>query len=292
MNWWSGKLVLITGARGFIGSKLKSILESLECVVLTKDRDTFRAHIPDNLDVIFHLAADTVVSEEKSTEMITNNFLSTSNILEFGKINKSKAIIIVSSDRVYGDEQNVRNPYREDDPLLARDTYGTSKVLCDILAQSYIKKRIPVGIARCSNVYGPGDRHMNRIIPSIVNSLTINEPPVLNTRSPSRDYIYIDDAVNALMLIAQYIYSGNREHSIFNFSSGLAIRNDDLLGKIIDIWGEKVRATIVQKDNEKFSYQCSNASRAVNILGWEQQFNLYSGLQKTVQWWREQNVRN
>ena len=107
--------------------------------------------------------------------------------------------MVASSDKAYGDQEEL--PYREDTPLLARYPYDVSKACTDLIARSYaVTYDMPVAVSRLANVYGGGDMNFSRLVPDTARALVGGKRPVVRSDgSPERDWIYVEDAVDAYL---------------------------------------------------------------------------------------------
>ena len=301
-NWWKDKRVFVTGAKGFIGSALCKELEILGSEVI---RDTDKANRNDrwakfpygngesDVDIVFHLAARTVMESTETGlyDVIYDNSIGTLDILEgcrkIHKTNNLKVVIIISSDKVYGDNKVLKVPYKETDPLIGLQPYDVSKVLSDIMTQAYAKQGLPAGIIRSSNVYGPGDKHLNRIIPGAIDSILKGEAPTIRFATPKRDYLYIDDLIAGFLSVAEYIYEHPSETGeIFNMASGHNISNLDLLSRILlQSKRDYLSIRVLEGDTGKISEQQLDITKAKEILKWKPKISLEEGLRKTIIYW-------
>src|SRR3989344_5233450 len=241
--------IFMTGSGGFIGSHLATKLLDIDCnlIVLMKelDKNSFfsinnlekkvkmyygdlrefdemeRIMRREKIDTVFHLGAQSQVLRalEDPRSTLDINVRGTWNILEACRKNENvKRIVVASSDKAYGIHKKL--PYTEEFQLNASYPYDSSKTCTDIIAQMYAKTYgLPIGITRCANIYGPGDINWDRLIPSTIKSLINKEEIVIRSDgTPERDYIYIDDAVNAYITLAKNIE--NVKGEAFNFGSG------------------------------------------------------------------------
>lgn len=254
-NFWYGKRVLITGGDGFVASHLISRLLKLGAVVVStvrhkRPKATFEmisslynldGQRPDieecdlldlkkfrrvcdrhQIDTIFHLAAAAIVSDAANSpySTIDNNVMSTLNILEASRINKIPRVLVVSSDKAYGDHADDPDeslPYRESYSLRGLDVYSASKVACDMLAQTYsFQFKVPVLVARACNIFGPGDLNFTRLIPKTIMCLLSNKPPLINLGNENvlREYMYIDDIIDSYLLLMEKVKDYYGEQNI------------------------------------------------------------------------------
>ena len=111
--------------------------------------------------------------------------------------------MVASSDKAYGEHSQL--PYQEDTPLIGRHPYDVSKSCADLIAQAYATSyQLPVCITRFGNLFGAGDLNFNRLIPGTLRSIIRNESPVIRSDGKiSRDYIYVEDAGIAYLMLAQ-----------------------------------------------------------------------------------------
>ena len=246
LSFWFGKRVLVTGGDGFVASHLISALQRLGAVVvitvrhqrpvrtLALVRTVADAALPfpdvemcdllnfdvlrricdrHQVDTVFHLAASAIVSDAANSPMSTieNNVMGTLNILEVARMNHIPRVLVVSSDKAYGDHAGDPReglPYREDYALRGLDVYSASKVCADMLAQTYAYQfKVPVLIARACNIYGPGDLNFSRLIPKTIMCLLAGQPPIINLGNERvlREFIYVSDIVDAYLLLMERV---------------------------------------------------------------------------------------
>lgn len=306
--------ILITGGTGFIGSHLIeeiskfsdkvfvpfidinpksyfSVMKLKNKVQMTKLDLTDKAKLfhylkKRKIDFIFHLAAQTIVTKAYEDPYFTlqNNIISTLNILEFARLNKSiKGIIVASSDKAYG---KTSKRYTESSPLKGDHPYDVSKSTKDLIAQTYFKTyNVPVVITRFGNVYGEGDLHLSRIIPGICESIIKNRQ--LQVRSDGtfvRDYIYVKDVVNAYMTL--YANFEQIKGEAFNVSSKDTISVINLIKTIERSIGKKIKYKINNNAKNEIPYQHLNWQK-IKRLGWYPSYSIESTIPKIIDWYRE-----
>jgi CDP-glucose 4,6-dehydratase len=310
-NFWKNKRVLITGAFGFVGKALSKELsrqgahifafnskDNLEnplknldnCTILLGDV-TNTQHISDifkkyRLQYCYHLAAQAVVEigSEDPTPTFEVNIKGTWNVLEAARQNKVEGVIIASTSHVYG--KNTL-PYLEEYFPRPSRPYETSKACADMIAQTYANYYdVPVAIARFVNTYGPGDNN-SRIVPKTIQLLMKNRRPELFSDYTTRDYLYIDDAIDAYLVLGKKMKSLKAENIIFNFGTGNYYKNDEIINKIIKIMGKKtikpIKTTETRKQEIKKQYV--SIAKAQTILRWSPKYSIDEGLQKTIDWY-------
>lgn len=303
INSIEGKRVLITGITGFVGKALVKRLKLQGANVfgisrfIKSDRRNLKADILDysainkfikdsKIDICFHLASASLVEEGQSNPYQTFkvNVEGTLNILEIARNNNLEKIIIASTSHVYGKN---RVPYFESYTPKPTRPYETSKACTDIIAQSYSKSfDLPVLIPRFVNIYGPGDLNFQRLIPKTIKSVLGNSEPKMWGGQAVRDYLFIDDAINAYILLATADINKIGENRVFNFGGSNIISVEDLIGKIIFLSGKdfKIEKAGIKREGEIAS-QYVSSKKASRLLGWKPEINLDEGLSKTIAWY-------
>ena len=319
MNHWKGKSVLVTGATGMVGSWLvKRLLhEGARVSALVVDHDPqselfrsgdiskisiFNGDLRNSAEVshvvvgseceyIFHLGAQTIVGHALQDPRYTfeSNIQGTWNIYEAlrttGKSNVP--VLVASSDKAYGTA--IKLPYDENTPLSGEGPYDVSKSCTDLIARSYfLTYGIPTVIARCGNIYGGGDLNWSRIVPGTIRDLISGKQPVIRSNGKFlRDYVYVEDAVDAYLEMARKSSNSNVNGEAFNFS-----REEPL--SVLEIYEAVCQATVGKHVEPRIEDRAKNeivdqhltSSKAREVLGWESKFDLIDGLALTVDWYR------
>lgn len=298
MSFWQGKPVLVTGASGFVGSHLSVKLtgEGAKVIFLSKSvenfdtiNDVMKKH---KINTIFHLAAQPIVEVGQANPIRTFeiNIQGTWNILESARQQNVKKIVIASTTHVYGDNPKV--PLKEEYFPQPSRPYETSKACADLLAQSYADTyNLPVEIPRFVNIYGPGDFNFGRLIPKVMRAVLKSENPLVWDVGSVRDFLFIDDAIQAYLTLAEQDLPNNKRVRVFNFGTGKPISIIDLVQKIIEIAKEesinfKLDSIPEDRSNE-VKKQYVSVAKAKRILGWTPKTSLESGLIKTFKWYKE-----
>lgn len=291
-KFWKGKNVFVTGAGGFIGSHLVIKLRVLGAKVEECKVDLLKNNLSgqnySKPDYIFHLAAVSPSATDKiaNKKIIESNVGITKNVLDWAKSTKAK-VLFSSSSHIYTQANIGDNFWKEKDmvPGKALSIFGLSKQASEQLCLDYSKKyNLEILILRISNVYGPGDKS-NRFFPTFIKKcLNRNFPlPVFGHRDAERDFIYIDDVVNALTQAVNVIgYT-----KILNIGSGYGTA----IGKVAEIikfefglGNEKLKFENI-KDGEATA-NILDISRAKKIMNFSPAVSLAEGIKKTVNWWK------
>lgn len=318
-KFWDQRNVFVTGASGFLGSYLVEKLVNLGANVIAIIRDNtpyarlYYENINDNIvtvrgdirnyfllerilneyeiDVVFHLAAQTIVPIANKLPISTfeSNIKGTWNLLEATRNSSNvKRIIVASTDKAYGEKAKL--PYFETDPLNAKHPYDLSKAVVDMMCQGYADTyKLPVGITRCGNLYGGGDLNFNRIIPQTIRHILFGENPIIRSDGTYlRDYFYVGDAADSYIIFAENLLEKNLVGEAFNFGTEKPISVIDLVNKLISLSGKKyLNAVIENKIKGEIKNQYLSCKKAHDLLQWKPMHTLDEGLELTYHWYEE-----
>ncbi len=309
--------VLVTGATGMVGAAVCARLVSagvpVVALVLDDDprsplrrsgtvdhltvvngaledlRTLERAVVVHDIATIVHLGAQTIVGAARRDPVGTfeANVAGTWNVCEVARRHRDlvQRVVVASSDKAYGATDDL--PYREDHPLAGVQPYEASKSCADIVAQSFARTYdLGLGVARCGNIYGPGDLNWSRIVPGTIRSLLRGDRPIIRSDgSLVRDYLYLEDAVDSYLALAAADLPGGRA---FNFSDE---RPTDVLtvyrATCEAVVGHAVEPVVLGEASDEIPAQYLDAARARDELGWRARHTLQEGLEATVAWYRD-----
>ncbi len=319
---WSLKKILVTGADGFIGSHLVELLVekgySVKAFVhynsfnswgwldeikpkIKKEIEVFSGDVRDlngvneaikGCEMVMHLAALIGIpySYHSPDTYIDTNIKGTLNILQASRNHDIQKIIHTSTSEVYGSAQYV--PIDENHPLQGQSPYSASKIGADEMAKSfYLSFKTPVGIIRPFNTYGPR-QSARAIIPTIISQiLSGNKNIKLGSLSPTRDFNYVSDTVNAYLCA---IKSNDIIGEVVNLGNNYEISIGDLAKTLAKIMNQEI---IVEQDDERLRPKkseverlCANNKKAIEILKWKPLFHgkmgLEEGLHITIEWFK------
>jgi len=315
-SFWNGRLVLLTGASGLVGSWLAEDLlsQGAHVVCLVRDRVPDSRFFSEGFDkkvaiasgeledrnsvervineyepaTVFHLGAQTIVQTANRSPLHTfrANIEGTWNILEACRTHGKavEQIIVASSDKAYGDQKVL--PYTEETPLQGRHPYDVSKSCVDLISQSYAATySLPIAISRCGNFFGGGDLNFNRIVPGTIQSLCKNEAPVIRTNGKYvRDYIYVKDAVSAYLTLAEK-YTPSLCGEAFNFSNETQMTTLEMVSLISKLMKKNIAPKILNNANGEIRNQHLSARKAREVLGWKAKYGIEDGLAETIEWY-------
>jgi CDP-glucose 4,6-dehydratase len=319
MNWADSR-VFITGATGMVGSSVVSRLLGLgaSVTVLVQDWDTQsqlmrsgdiqkvnvvngaledigalrRAINKFETDTVMHLGAQTIVGTalRNPLETFEANIRGTYQLLEVCREQPKlvKRILVASSDKAYGDSPVL--PYTEDMPLRGLHPYDASKTCTDIVAQTYAHTyNLPVTIARCGNIYGAGDLNWSRIIPGTIRATLENQPVRLRSDGTmQRDYLFVEDVVDAFLKLAELSDQKGIIGEGFNFSPEKPYTVLEIVEAVLNVMNRQDLKPIIENTAKfEIQHQYLDSSKAKRLLDWTAANTLVSGLEKTVPWYQK-----
>ncbi|MBV9470789.1 MAG: GDP-mannose 4,6-dehydratase [Abitibacteriaceae bacterium] len=244
------------------------------------------------IKTVFHLAAQALIGEahRNPTGTFEINIGGTWSLLEAARRTPCvEQIIISSSDKAYGASPHL--PYTEAMPLQGHQPYEVSKSCMDLIARCYANTYgLAIGVTRCSNLYGGGDLNWNRIVPGTVRAvLGGTAPEIRSDGTLRRDYLYIEDAVNAYLTLVQALAADqNLKGQAWNFGSGVPVSVLEMVQKILAVAGcNHLQPRILGQPNHEVPVQYLDSSHAASKLQWQPHHTLEAGLRQTVNWYRE-----
>lgn len=316
-SFWKERNVFVTGANGFVGSWIARALVENDANVIILERDTtpksplrlfdlyprltvisgdvtnyftlLRVFNEYEIDTCFHLAAQAIVGMAYRSPLSTfeSNIKGTWNVLEAARVSNVDRVVIASSDKAYGEHAEL--PYKEEHSLDGLHPYDASKACADILTRTYFHTySLPVAITRCANTYGGGDLNFSRIVPDTIRSVLHDKNPLIRSDgTPIRDYLYISDAVEGFLTLAEKL--GSVKGKAFNFGTNSPISVLELVNKIIMLSGKSHLEPVITgtgKTTGEIDRQYLSSEKAERVLGWKPEYDLDRGLKETLEWYR------
>ena len=157
-----------------------------------------------------------------------------------------------------------------------------------MLAQSYgFTYQLPVSVARCGNIYGAGDINWSRIVPGTFKSIFMHEQPILRSDGTFlRDYIYVEDVVDAYLLLAEKSKT-IKPGTAYNFSNDMAYTVDQIYREICEAAvGQYVEPRYLNAAGNEIHDQHLSSENALKDFGWKSTRTLESGLKQTSLWYQ------
>ncbi|MHB8602975.1 MAG: NAD-dependent epimerase/dehydratase family protein [Nitrosotalea sp.] len=288
--------ILITGSGGFIGRHLSNRLAETENEIIglcrKKTNPTIKeisgdindekvlAKLVPKTDVIIHLAAYLDVKESFSrlNEVFTTNIQGTFGILKAISLIKRKPhFIFLSSSTVYGNTTKI--PIKETHQLDPFTPYSMSKATCEMMCKGFTNSHeIPMTIMRPFSVYGP-DGPTHQAIPRIIRQLKSSNIIIQDNPDEVRDFVYVDDVVDAIVKAMQKKPS---KLKIYNIGSGKGTTMMNATKTIAKLFPKKItiKHGIISELNKKKS--TSDISLIKTELGWRPKTTLIDGLRLTL----------
>lgn len=297
---------LVTGATGFVGSHLTRKLLDLGYEVIAVSRreprgkwlrealegaEWVRCDItnPDNVaevfmkfkpDEVYHLAAQSNVkpSVEDPWETYKVNVMGTVHILEACRKLHVKKVYHMSSDKIWSHENA-----RYSDPYTPVTPYATSKACADLIARNYAEQYgMDVRIGRFVNIYG---FDLNpRIIPNTIRKCLKGESPIIYRNYPAkREYIYVEDAVDAIIHIMNLDEHYVKYTNLFNVGSGVVLTQEEVVKRILKFF-PGIKPVYVER---RKPYKTISQSVLTNLPDWKPKYSFEEGIKETIQKFRE-----
>lgn len=303
--------VLVTGSTGFVGSCLTRRLVEMnkeEVHIFTRVNSNkwriadllgrVRNHEVDLLDaaivektvaqirptIIYHLATyGGFVSQKNTALILESNLTGTVNLLKACEKTGFDYFINTGSSSEYGIKSE---PMNETGILEPVGDYGVSKAAATLFCRSRgIEKDLPIITLRLFSPYGPWD-DPQRLIPYVIKSLFRGESPKLSTPKSVRDFIYIDEVLDVFLKIIKAPVTGGE---IFNIGTGVQHSIGEVVSIVTKIIGNGIKpiwGKATSQRPEPVSW-VADIHKAKTELGWFPSISLRIGLNKTVEWFKQ-----
>ncbi|MCK4366690.1 MAG: NAD-dependent epimerase/dehydratase family protein [Thermoplasmata archaeon] len=303
-----GKKVLITGGAGFIGSHLAEKLCSDNDVVVldnldTGSRDNLSAIKEDvsfvegdirdgeavkdalrEADLVFHCAAQISVERSVENPAETNqiNVEGTLRVLDQCRKEDVERFVFVSSSSVYGSGPEL--PKREDMQPNPESPYAESKIKGEQHCRQFNDLHgLPCVILRCFNVYGSRQQASSpyaSVIPRFISAILRDQKPIVfGDGEQTRDFIFVDDVVDALSRAADV---KNARGETINIASARPISILGLLEVLGEIFNREIEPEFRDERPGDVRHSVADVSKAKDILGFSPRVELADGLRRTV----------
>ncbi|MFH1010174.1 MAG: dTDP-glucose 4,6-dehydratase [bacterium] len=306
--------LLVTGGAGFIGSNfIRWMLRKYpDLQIVNLDALTYAGNLenlrdiekaprytfvhgnicnPDDVakamagcDLVINFAAETHVdrSIHEAGAFVDTDVRGTFVLLEAARRHNIARFLHISTDEVYGSIEV--GSFRETDPLNPSSPYSASKAGGELLAHSYfVTYGMPVLITRSANNFGPY-QYPEKLIPLFVTNAIDNKPlPLYGDGKNVRDWLYVEDQVEALDLVLQKGITGE----VYNIGAGNEEMNITVTKSVLKLLGKSENLIQPVKDRLGHDRRYSVATDKIRALGWEPRHKFQEGLEKTVRWYVE-----
>lgn len=284
------KTILLTGAKGFIGSNIYNELIATNNIVTSIDYISELEYVNSwqecigekkiKYDCIIHLAAQTD-TRQKFESVQAKDVVDFAELIDFARENNNIPIVYASSAAVYGNETGLISPL---------NAYSRSKALIEILAQFCFKEIPSIGI-RPFCVYGPGEERktgFNSMVYQIIDRVKNGEEVNLFKHGEqSRDFVYIDDVVNCFIKAAELLIKGNcPRYSCFDCGSGVSTSYNELVRLIGKSLSKEIKVNYIDCPFDFFQkYTKAEIFSAQSILGHTPKWTIEQGIADFLKKW-------
>jgi UDP-glucose 4-epimerase len=280
-NFFSGKMENIINAKHEVGDKLKIYKKDAADHGVLKEIFMQEGEI----DVVFNLAVKPLyVSFTDPIDVFWTSVKIASNLLEIQRQGMFKTLVHFSSSEAYGTAEYV--PMDEKHPLRPTTPYGAGKAAADHLIISYNKSYgNDVTIIRPFNNFGPrqNEKTYAGIVPTTILKILKGKPPVIfGDGNQTRDFIYVEDTVDAA--IKAYKTKATRGR-ILNIGRCKETSINDIVRMIANIMNYKGRIIYQKPRTGDVRRHCADISLAKRLIGFNPKTSLEQGLHKTIAWY-------
>lgn len=311
--------LLVTGGAGFIGSNfIRRVLDSRPHVsIVNLDKLTYAGNLRNlegvekqypgrykfvkgdicdgklvselvkDADAVVHFAAESHVDRSilDASEFIRTNVTGTYTLLNATlQSGGAKRFVHVSTDEVYG-ELGDTGLFTEETPIQPNSPYSASKASSDLLVRAFQHThKLDTVTTRCSNNYGPY-HFPEKLIPLMITNAMEDKPlPVYGQGLQVRDWIYVVDHAEGVMRALE----AGRSGEVYNFGGRSERKNIDVVRAILKAFnkGESLIRYVEDRKGHDWRYaiDCSKAERE---LDWKPTVSFEQGLQRTIEWYKE-----
>lgn len=307
--------ILITGGAGFIGSNfIHFLLEETSHELINLDALTYAGNLENlkkienhphyqfikgdicdselveeilssGVEAVVNFAAESHVDRSilEPQNFLQTNFFGTAVLLESARQHPLKVFLQISTDEVYG---AIMEGFADETyPLNPSSPYSASKAGADLLCLAYHRTyQVPVIIARLSNNYGPY-QFPEKLIPLFISNALENQLlPVYGDGLYVRDWLYVEDACQALLLILEEGKIGE----VYNVGGGELKTNLEVTELILKTLGKPKSLIQFVKDRPGHDRRYAlNSEKIKTELGFEPKINFEEGLKRTIKWYQE-----
>ena len=297
------KRVLVTGANGFVGRHLvERLARQNDVIALDKsanmtnfpertkivnadisDKGVIRKIVALKPDIIYHLAAISSIpfSVENPRLTIRVNADGTQNLLEAARLYDVKRFIFISTSQVYGIPKYL--PIDEAHPINPNNPYSVSKAIGELLTEEYNSLySLKTTIMRPFSMFGP-QQETGFVVPTMITQAISADKIVLQNRSPIRDFLFIEDAIEALVAIIQ---NKDTIGKTYNLGSGEEISIGNLANNIKELVCPKKEIEYTNVERKVEIPKLTANTGKIKKIGWKPKTTLKEGLIKTIKYYK------
>ena len=305
-QFWNGKRVVVTGGRGFLGRAVTGMLDELGASVSAPSSEEYDLRVAqaaravvDGAEVVIHLAARVGgigFNLRNPAPLAYDNLTMASNVFEQGRLAEVGKLVAACSVCAY--PKHVQVPFSEDDlwngyPEESNAPYGVAKRMLIVLSDAYRRQYgfnsvVPV----MANLYGPYDNFdledshvIAAMVRKFVEAAERGAPEVVlwGTGNPTREFLYVDDAARALLLMAERYDSSEP----VNIGTGRETSIRELAETIAAATGYEGEIVWDSSRPDGQPRRKLDTSRAERGFGFRAEVELADGIRRTVAYYRE-----
>lgn len=312
------KTLFITGGAGFIGSAFIHLIlqENSDVEIINFDALTYAGNLenlkgvdearhkfvkgdickkdevlnalPDNADAIFNFAAESHVdrSIRSASEFVLTNVLGTQNLLDAARAKNVKRFVQISTDEIHGTLPESNEAFfTESSPVQPNSPYAASKAAAEHFVRAANETfGVDTIITRCGNNYGQR-QFPEKLIPLMIANAMNDEPlPVYGDGKNVRDWIFVEDHARAIWLA----YEKGKSGESYNIGARNERQNIEVVKAILDALGKP--HSLIKYVEDRLGHDRRYAIDPTKVeteLNWKSQTTWEEGLQKTIEWYRE-----
>ena len=307
---FGGRRILVTGGAGFVGGAVvKRLVDAGAKVTVLDDLFTglaetipaaaqfIKGSVTDEKlvtelvaanSLVFHMAARNIIASTKNPrDDFATNIGGTLNVVMAARESHVERVVYTSSASDYGNPRSI--PINEDDGIVPLSPYAVSKLggehYCLAFYESY---GLPVSVVRYSNIFGPGQRPDNPycgVVSKFLTSVYAGEKLLIHGDGlQTRDFTYIDDAVEATLLAAIH---PRAEGEVFNVGTGIETSIADLARMVgLAAGRDAIVESVDRRDIDNIRRRVVNIEKARRMLHWVPQIRMQRGLDRTAEWFQ------
>ncbi len=279
-------LSIVTSFNEVSHNEIPETPKGVELVIGDILDDELAKKITKGFDIIVHFAANTGVGpsvEDPRSDMMSN-VIGTFNYLEAARINKVPRFIFASSGAPAGE---VDPPIHEELPPHPVSPYGASKLAGEGYCSAYFRTfGINTVMLRFGNVYGPGSIHKSSVVAKFIRKALDNEVlEIYGDGSQTRDFIYVDDLIDAVLLSSNANDIGGETFQIAtNTETTVGDMANELVSKLKKAGQNNIKLLNGETRLGDVKRNYSDTTKASNMLGWQPKVTLSDGLDRTIKY--------
>lgn len=312
------KTIFVTGGAGFIGSEFVRLVlnETSDTQIINFDALTYAGNmdnivglddarhrfvhgditnreavlnsLPDEADVIFNFAAESHVdrSIHSADEFLKTNILGTQVLLDAARSKGVRRFVQISTDEVMGTlPEDETAFFTEKSPLEPNSPYAASKAAAEMIVRAARETfGVDTLVTRCGNNYGQR-QFPEKLIPLVISNAINDEPlPVYGDGKNVRDWIFVEDHCRAIWAV----YERGNPGETYNIGARNERQNLEVITAILDALGKP--HNLIKYVTDRLGHDRRYAIDPAKIeteIGWKPQTSWETGLQKTIDWYME-----